>query len=124
MPDSPSNGNGDKLRKLADNSVAILFARYFMPVALALIGWLMVRAITSVDTSIAEIKTEGETRSKATWAAVQLAAEKAQLALSNNNTINQQLSDHIARENEINDNLKAIEQDHEQRIRVIENRGR
>jgi hypothetical protein len=39
-------------RKVVDSTIAIAFARFFMPVALAVIGWFMVTTITDMKEQI------------------------------------------------------------------------
>lgn len=51
---SNGNGNGNKsfmetVNSVADNSAMKIFARYVMPIALAVIGWLMVDKLTAID---------------------------------------------------------------------------
>lgn len=50
-------------RKVVDSTVAIAFARFFMPVALAIIGWFM-------TTTVAEMKNEIRDGNAAIWTAV------------------------------------------------------
>ena len=39
-------------RKVVDSTIAIAFARFFMPVALAVIGWFMVNTVTDMKDQI------------------------------------------------------------------------
>ena len=55
--------NGGKVRSVVDSTVAIAFARFFMPIALAIIGWFMV-------TTVSDIKTEIRAANSALWIAV------------------------------------------------------
>ena len=51
--DSPSTPSLDKsARKVVDSTIAIAFARFFMPVALAVIGWFMVNTVTDMKDQI------------------------------------------------------------------------
>lgn len=46
----PNNGR-DPLRKVVDSTILIAFARVFMPVALAVIGWFMVNSFNDLKDS-------------------------------------------------------------------------
>ena len=56
-------GSREPLRRVVDSTVAIAFARFFMPVALTVIGYFLV-------TTISDIKTEMRTANAAIWDAV------------------------------------------------------
>ena len=51
------------LRKLVDSTMAVAFARFFMPVALAVIGWFL-------TTTIGDLKTEIRNGNASIWMAV------------------------------------------------------
>jgi hypothetical protein len=74
MPD-PSNqelqapGPKEPLRRVVDSTVAIAFARFFMPVALSVIGYFMI-------STVSDIKTEIRTSNAAIWVAVKEVANK------------------------------------------------
>ena len=51
------------VRKVVDSTVAIAFARFFMPIAIAVIGWFMVTTVTGIKDDIKE-------NNKTLWAAV------------------------------------------------------
>ena len=51
-------------RKLVDSTIAIAFARFFMPAALAVIGWFLVSTIADVKTAIRD-------GNAALWTAIQ-----------------------------------------------------
>ena len=68
MPEDPNHelqtpGSREPLRRVVDSTVAIAFARFFMPVALTVIGYFMI-------TTISDIKTEIRTANAAIWDAV------------------------------------------------------
>ena len=50
MADGDSNGR-DPLRRVVDSTIAVAFARFFMPVALAVIGWFMAQGFQDVKNS-------------------------------------------------------------------------
>ena len=62
-------GPKEPLRRVVDSTVAIAFARFFMPIALAIIGYFMV-------TTVSDIKTEIRTANAAIWVAVKEVADK------------------------------------------------
>ena len=51
------------LRKLVDSTMMVAFARFFMPVALAVIGWFL-------TTTIGDLKTEFRNGNASIWSAV------------------------------------------------------
>ena len=53
----------EPLRRIVDSTLAIGFARFFMPVALAVIGWFM-------TTAVADMKAEIRDGNAAVWLAV------------------------------------------------------
>ena len=61
--DLQAPGSKEPLRRVVDSTIAIAFARFFMPVALTGIGYFMM-------TTIADIKTEMRTANAAIWDAV------------------------------------------------------
>ena len=55
MPDNQelqSPGSKEPLRRVVDSTIAIAFARFFMPVVLAVIGWFLVTTITDMKSEI------------------------------------------------------------------------
>ena len=57
------------MRRVVDSTMAIAFARFFMPVALAIIGWFM-------TTTVSEMKSEISSGNAAIWASVRDVATK------------------------------------------------
>ena len=68
-PDLQAPGAREPLRRVVDSTMAIAFARFFMPVALAIIGWFMVNTVS-------DIKQEISTANTAIWIAVKDVASK------------------------------------------------
>ena len=67
--DLQASGVKEPIRRVVDSTVAIAFARFFMPIALAIIGYFMV-------TTVSDIKTEIRTANAAIWVAVKEVADK------------------------------------------------
>ena len=67
--DLQAPGAKEPLRRVVDSTVAIAFARFFMPIALAVIGYFMV-------TTVSDIKTEIRESNAAIWVAVKEVANK------------------------------------------------
>ena len=68
MPDALNQelqapGPKEPLRRVVDSTVAIAFARFFMPIALAIIGYFMV-------TTVSDIKSEIRMANASLWTAV------------------------------------------------------
>jgi hypothetical protein len=121
MSDQP-NGNGgrDKLRAAADNTWALVFARFFMPAALAAIGSLLLLVLHNVENSIIEVKQASERTSATIWTAIQHANDSAASIHESVQVLFSKFdSDQAARNSEISV-IKAQLIDHEARIRVIE----
>jgi hypothetical protein len=62
-------GSKEPLRRVVDSTVAIAFARFFMPIALSVIGYFMIATVS-------DIKTEIRTANAAIWVAVKDVANK------------------------------------------------
>ena len=73
--DLQAPGPKEPLRRVVDSTVAIAFARFFMPIALAIIGYFMI-------TTISDIKTEIRTTNAAIWVAVKDIANKVNVQSS------------------------------------------
>ena len=62
-------GAKEPIRRVVDSTLAIAFARFFMPVALAIIGYFMVN-------TVADIKSEIRESNAAIWVTVKEVANK------------------------------------------------
>ena len=62
-------GPKEPMRRVVDSTVAIAFARFFMPIALSVIGYFMI-------TTVSDIKSEIRTANAAIWVAVKEVANK------------------------------------------------
>lgn len=71
---SITNGNGQsKLRSFADNTFALIFARFVMPLMVSGIGVLLVMLLHDIDNSIIDVKQAN----KEAWAAITELNKKA-----------------------------------------------
>jgi hypothetical protein len=52
--DMQAPGSKEPIRRVVDSTVAIAFARLFMPIALAIIGYFMVQTVSDIKTEIRE----------------------------------------------------------------------
>ena len=68
-------GSKEPLRRVVDSTIAIAFARLFMPVALSIIGYFMIMTVS-------DIKTEIRTANAAVWVAVKEVANKVNIQSS------------------------------------------
>ena len=67
--DLQAPGSKEPMRRVVDSTVAIAFARFFMPIALSVIGYFMI-------TTVSDIKSEIRTANAAIWVAVKDVATK------------------------------------------------
>lgn len=69
-------GPKEPLRRIVDSTVAITFARLFMPTAITLLGILMWSAVTDIKTSVVAVQTEMRAANGTIWSAVKDVATK------------------------------------------------
>ena len=110
-PNGNGNGNGKNgqkasamMRTMADNSFAMIFARYMMPIILGVIGWLMVDKMASLDKKVDNL-----------WEAVKSSRELSSSTHEQMQVLSSRMEDRAA--------VQASQlADHETRIRGLEQR--
>ena len=74
--DLQTPGSKEPLRRVVDSTVAIAFARFFMPIALSVIGYLMITMVSDLKSGTVDLRSEMRASNGAVWTAVRDVAAK------------------------------------------------
>lgn len=107
------NGNGDRMRKIADSTAALTFARLAMPILMTLVGAAGTIILWFGSETLKDVKNDIILNRTQLWAAVGKVTESQAETTRSLAVITTTLADHISRETDFDSDIKD-------RVKVLE----
>jgi len=114
------NGNNDRLRASMNSTAALAVARFVVPILMTLVGAAGSVILYGVWESIQEVKANQTSAISQLWQGMSKLNDRESAAERELDTADTTMADHIRTENDIDNQLRALAQDHENRIRTLE----
>lgn len=120
MTGPEGNGNGGRIRSLADSTVGIVIARYVVPPVVAALVGLGTFVLHNINASIDQIRSEVKSDTSAMWSAIQRTSDGMNATHEAVQVLIEKFANYQTARSTEQDGLNKELADHESRIRTLE----